>query len=159
MAKQTFQKIVPCLWFDSEAEEAANFYVKIFKNSRIVSTSKYLAESPSNKPIGSVLTVDFELDGQHFVAMNGGSFFKINEAISFMIYCKDQTEMDYFYDNLSANPDAEVCGWIKDKFGVSWQLVTSEMEKLLNGKNGKKVMEEMLKMKRIDVKTLIEASK
>lgn len=289
------QPIVPCLWFDSDAEHAVKLYLSAFKNSKITSTAKYLVDTPSNKPIGSVMTIDFELSGQKFMALNGGPFFKpnpsisfivtlatksevdtlwkklssggavlmelgeypfskrygwlqdkygfswqliladskkelrppifpsllfvgancgkaqeamkfycsvfknskiasinkygptqspdkegtvmfadfmlegywlaamdsahehkfaFNEAISFIIYCKDQKEIDYYYQKLSADKDAEVCGWLKDKFGVPWQLVTVGFEKLMTGKNAKKVMEELLKMKRIDVNKL-----
>lgn len=148
------KKITPCLWFDGEAEKAAKFYVSIFKNSKILKTMKYTTETPSNKPIGSVMTVTFSLNGQEFMALNGGSYFKISEAISFIIYCKDQKEMNYFYDKLSAVPESEICGWIKDKFGVSWQLVTEDFDKLMTGKNAVKVMEALLKMKRLDVEKL-----
>lgn len=148
-------KISPCLWFDSEAEEAAKFYVSIFKNSKIIETSRYTTETPSNKPVGSVLTVTFTLDGQEFMALNGGSFFKFNEAISLMIYCKNQDEIDYFYERLSAVPEAEICGWLKDKYGVSWQLVTKDMGELMNNKE---VMEALLNMKRIDINELKKIS-
>jgi len=148
------QKLVPCLWFDSEAEEAAKFYTSVFKNSKILHVSKYTTETPSNKPKGSVMTVDFELNGNRFMALNGGNYFKINEAVSFVIYCKDQKEIDDYYDKLSAVPEAEICGWLKDRFGVSWQLVTEGFEKLMIGKNAEKVMEELLKMKRLDVHKL-----
>jgi predicted 3-demethylubiquinone-9 3-methyltransferase (glyoxalase superfamily) len=144
-------KISPCLWFDSEAEEAAKFYVSIFKNSKILAISKYTTETPSDKPVGSVLTVTLELDGQEFMALNGGPIFKFSEAISLMIYCKNQDEIDYFYERLSAVPQAEVCGWLKDKYGVSWQLVTREMNELMNNKDA---MQAMLKMKRIDINEL-----
>jgi predicted 3-demethylubiquinone-9 3-methyltransferase (glyoxalase superfamily) len=152
------QKIIPCLWFDNEAETAAQFYLSIFKNSKIIDTAKYLVDTPSNKPIGSVMTVTFELDGQKFMALNGGPYFKLSEAMSLIINCKDQTEINYFYDKLSAVPEAEICGWIKDKFGVSWQLVTDDFDKLMIGKNASKVMAELLKMKRIDVEKLKKIS-
>ncbi|MGV8150306.1 MAG: VOC family protein [Candidatus Woesearchaeota archaeon] len=147
-------KISPCLWFDSEAQEAAEFYVSIFKNSKILETTKYTTETPSDKPIGSVLTVTFTLDGQEFMALNGGPMFKFNEAISLMIYCKNQEEIDYFYDKLSAVPEAEICGWLKDKYGVSWQLVTKEMNELMNNKDA---MKAMLEMKRINIQALKDA--
>lgn len=148
--------ITPCIWFDSEAEDAAKFYVSIFPNSRIKNISKYTTETPSNKPIGSVLTVTFDLDGNEFMTLNGGTYFKVNEAISFIINCKDQKEIDYFYDRLSAVPEAEICGWLKDKYGVSWQLVTEDIDKFMTGKNADKVMVELLKMKRIDINKLRE---
>jgi predicted 3-demethylubiquinone-9 3-methyltransferase (glyoxalase superfamily) len=144
-------KISPCLWFDNEAQEAANFYVSVFKNSKILETSNYTTETPSDKPIGSVLTVTFELDGQEFMALNGGPLFKFTEAMSLIIYCKDQDEIDYFYEQLSAVPEAEVCGWLKDKYGVSWQLVTRDMNDLWDNKE---VMKALLKMKRINVNEL-----
>lgn len=151
MAKQ---KIVPCLWFDGNAEEAVQFYMGIFRNSKVVDTAKYLVDTPSNKPKGSVMTIDFELDGQKFLALNGGSFFKFNEAISLMIYCQNQKEIDYFYDKLSADLEAEMCGWIKDKFGVSWQLVTTDMGRVMNGKNAEKAMAALMKMKKINIEEL-----
>lgn len=152
-------KITPCLWFDSDAEEAVKFYMKVFKNSKILKIDKYTIETPSNKPIGSVMTIEFELNGQKFLALNGGPFFKISEAVSFIIYCKDQKEINYYYSKLSAVPKAEICGWLKDKFGVSWQLVTADFEKLMTGKNAKNVMTELLEMKRINVEALKKASK
>lgn len=146
-------KITPCLWFDNEAEEAARFYVSVFPNSRIKHLEKYSTETPSNKPVGSVLTVTFDLNGNEFTALNGGPDFKITEAISFVIECKNQEEIDTYYEKLSAVPESEVCGWLKDKYGVSWQLVTPDVEKLC-GK--KEVMDELLKMKRLDVNKLRE---
>ncbi len=282
------QKIVPCLWFDNEAEEAVKFYKTVFDDVKVLNTVKYSAETPSNKLIGSVMTIDFEINGNKFMALNGGPYFKINpsisflvscktegeldklwsklsekssvlmplgkypfsekygwlqdkygvswqlmlressqkiipsflfvgnvygkayeaiefytsvfesskinqvsyypegneegkinysdfelneekfiamdsgldhkfsfnEGISFVIYCKDQGEVDYFYEHLSAVPEAEICGWLKDKFGVSWQLVTEGFEKLMAGKNAKEVTEELLKMKRLDIDKL-----
>lgn len=149
-------KIVPCLWFDSEAEEAVDFYKKVFNDVKVTAISKYVSETPSNKPEGSVMTIDFEIKGNKFMALNGGPYFKFNEAVSFVIYCKDQQEIDYYYDKLSAVPESEMCGWLKDKFGVSWQLVTEDFEKLTTGKNAKNVMDELLKMKRLDINKLKE---
>lgn len=151
--------ITPCLWFDNEAEEAAKFYVSVFQNGKIISTAKYTVDTPSKKRIGSVMTVEFELRGQPFLALNGGPEFKFNEAVSFIIACKDQAEIDYFYDKLSAVPEAEICGWIKDKYGVSWQLVTEDWAEIMSGPNSSKVMEELLKMKRIVVDTLKEIAR
>lgn len=282
------QKIVPCLWFDNEAEEAVKFYKAVFDDVKVLNTVKYSAETPSNKPIGSVMTIDFEINGIKFMALNGGPYFKINpsisflvsckteeeldklwsklsekgsvlmplgkypfsekygwlqdkygvswqlmlressqkiipsllfvgnvygkayeaiefytsvfeiskinqvsyypegdeegkinysdfeingekfiamdsgldhkfsfnEGISFVIYCNDQRELDYFYEHLSTVPEAEICGWLKDKYGVSWQLVTEGFEKLMTGKNAKEVTEELLKMKRLDIDKL-----
>lgn len=150
----TKSRITPCLWFDGNAEEAVDHYMKVFNNSRILGTSRYLVETPSNKPKRSVMTIDFELNGQRFMALNGGPFFRFSEAISFVIYCVDQKEIDHFYDTLSAVPEAEMCGWIKDKFGVSWQLVTPDMDELMSGEHGERVMTTILKMKRIDVEKL-----
>jgi predicted 3-demethylubiquinone-9 3-methyltransferase (glyoxalase superfamily) len=148
------QKIYPCLWFDNEAEDAAKFYTAVFKDSRILETAPYLTKTPSNKPVGSVLTVSFELNGQKFIALNGGSFFKINEAVSFVIECKDQEEIDYYWGKLSAVPESEQCGWCKDKFGVSWQVVPESIDELTKSKEG---MEVLLEMKKIDIKKLEEA--
>lgn len=147
-------KIYPCLWFDNEAEEAVNFYKTVFKDVKILDIAKYVTETPSNKPIGSVMTIDFEINGTRFLALNGGSYFKLSEAVSFVITCKDQKEINHYYTKLSAVPEAEVCGWLKDKFGVSWQLVTEDFDKLMVGKNAKKVMEALLEMKRLDVDKL-----
>lgn len=145
------QKITPCLWFDNEAEEAAKFYVEIFPNSKINNKVPYLTETPSNKPIGSTLTIEFELNGQTFTALNGGPFFKINEAVSFQVFCKDQEEIDYFWEKLSAVPESEQCGWLKDKFGVSWQIVPENMGELIKSE---KSMKALLEMKKIDIEGL-----
>jgi len=150
-------KITPCLWFDNEAEDAAKFYVSIFPNSKIKHIEKYTVETPSNKPIGSVMTVTFDLDGNEFMGLNGGDYFKITEAISFIITCKNQEEIDYYYDKLSAVPEAEVCGWLKDKYGVSWQLIPEGYDEMMNSldeEKKKKIMEVLLKMKRIDMNEL-----
>ena len=153
------KNIAICLWFDNNALEAVNFYLSVFKNSKRLNTAKYSVETPSNKPIGSVMTIDFELNGQQFIALNWWPFFKFSEAVSFVIYCKDQKEIDYYYEKLSAVKEAEMCGWLKDKFGVSWQLVTPDIDKMMTWKNSEKVMSELLKMKRIDVNKLKELSK
>jgi|SRR5579884_1072320 len=145
------QKIYPCLWFDDQAEEAAKFYVSVFKNSRILETVPYLTQTPSNKPVGSVLTVSYELNGQKFLALNGGPFFKINEAVSFVIECQDQEEIDYYWEKLSAVPESEQCGWCKDKFGVSWQVVPENIDELTKTKGG---MEALLNMHKIDIQKL-----
>ncbi len=147
--------ITPCLWFDSEAEEAAKFYTSIFPNSKILETVPYLTETPSNKPVGSVLTVDFEINGQHFTGLNGGPFFKFNEAISFQVFCKDQAEIDSYWEKLSAVPESEQCGWCKDKFGVSWQIVPENMGDLVKTEAG---MKALLDMKKIDIAKLQEAN-
>lgn len=145
------QKISLCLWFDNQAEEAAKFYTSIFKNSKIGNISHYSVDTPSNKPIGSVLTVEFELDGQKFMALNGGPAFKFNEALSIVVGCEDQAEIDYFWEKLSAVPESEQCGWLKDKFGVSWQIVPRGIDDLINSP---KAMGAMLQMKKIDIAAL-----
>jgi predicted 3-demethylubiquinone-9 3-methyltransferase (glyoxalase superfamily) len=147
--------ITPCLWFDNEAEDAAKFYVSVFPNSKIKETTHFLTETPSNKAVGSVMTVEFEINGQTFTALNGGPYFKITEAISFQVYCKDQAELDSYYEKLSAHPENEQCGWVKDKFGVSWQIVPENMAELVKNEKG---MKAMLDMKRIDIATLQKAA-
>jgi predicted 3-demethylubiquinone-9 3-methyltransferase (glyoxalase superfamily) len=154
-------KIAPCLWFDTRAEEAANFYVGIFKNSKINQISRFGKEGHDihRKPEGSVLTVEFELDGQTFTALNGGPDFKFSEAVSFQIYCDTQEEIDYYWDGLSAGGDknAQQCGWLKDKFGVSWQVVPRMMgEWLTDSPNEKseRVMKAMFPMKKLDIAKL-----
>lgn len=149
------QKITPCLWFDSEAEEAAKFYTSIFPNSKIINTIPYLTETPSNKPIGSVLTVEFEINGQPFTGLNGGPFFKFNEAVSFQVFCKDQAEIDSYWEKLSSVPESEQCGWCKDKFGVSWQIVPENMADLVKSEKG---MKALLEMKKIVVADLEKAA-
>lgn len=150
------QTITPCLWFDSQAEDAANYYVGVFPNSKINEIVKYTTETPSNKPIGSVLLVNFEINGQPFTALNGGPFFKINEAVSFQVFCKDQAEIDKYWEKLSSVPESEQCGWCKDKFGVSWQIVPENIGDLVKSEAG---MKAMLEMKKIDIAKLEEAGK
>ena len=154
--KNKMGKFVTCLWFDNEAEEAANLYCSVFPNSKILKVTKYTTDTPSNKPIGSVLTVRFSLDGNEFLALNGGTDFKVTEAVSFIIPCKNQEEIDYYYDKLSAFKESEICGWLKDKFGVSWQLATNDLDKLIEKKE---VMDELLKMKRLDIEKLRRVAK
>ncbi len=151
-------KITPCLWFDSEAEEAANLYISVFPNSKITLIENYVTETPSNKPIGSVLTVTFELDGNEFMALNGGPEFKFNEAISLIIPTQGQEEIDYYYEKLSVDPDAEICGWFKDKYGLSWQLNSIEYIKIMEStdeEKKKQTMEKLLQMKRLNLAELI----
>jgi len=151
------KKITPCLWFDGEAEPAAMFYVSVFPNSKIKHIEKYAVDTPSNKPIGSVMTVTFELDGNEFMALNGGPYFKLNEAVSLMIPCENQKEVEYYYNKLSAVPESEMCGWLKDKFGLSWQLIPKEFDKLMGSLDPEKkerVMKALLEMKRIDINEL-----
>ena len=145
------KKITPCLWFDNQAQEAANFYTSIFPNSKIIETVPYLTDTPSNKPIGSVMLVELEINGQPFTLLNGGPHFKISEAISFQVFCKDQEEIDYYWKKLSAVPASEQCGWLKDQFGVSWQIVPENMGELVKSEKG---MQVFLEMKKIDIKKL-----
>jgi predicted 3-demethylubiquinone-9 3-methyltransferase (glyoxalase superfamily) len=158
------QKISPCLWFDSEAEEAANFYVGIFKNARILSTTRYTeaGQETHGRPPGSVMTVMFTLDGNEFTALNGGPLFKFNEAVSFQVFCNDQKEIDYYWEKLGAggDPQAQVCGWLKDRFGLSWQIVPKILyEKYTDSQSpgAKRMMEAMLKMKKLDIAELERA--
>lgn len=158
------QKIIPHLWFDSEAEEAANFYVSVFKNSKIKDVARYqkAAEEVSGKKAGTVMTVSFELDGQDFMALNGGPDFKFSEAVSFVVNCKDQEELDYYWEKLSygGDPKAQICGWLKDKFGLSWQVVPEALGEMLQDKDPEKaerVMGALLKMGKIDVSELQRA--
>ncbi len=158
------QKITPCLWFDSNAEEAVNFYTSIFKNSKIGNISRYgeAGYEIHGKPPGTVMTIEFELNGQVFTALNGGPMFKFNEAVSFQVNCESQEEVDYYWGKLSEGGDekAQVCGWLKDKYGLSWQVVPTVLFELLQDKDAKKserVMEALLKMRKIDIKTLKQA--
>ena len=157
------QKITPFLWFDDQAEEAVKFYTSVFKNSKIGRILRYSKEAAkaSGRPAGSVLTVEFEMEGQKFVALNGGPLFKFNESISFVVNCETQEEVDYFWDNLKADGGEEsACGWLKDKFGVSWQVVPTVLIDMLHDKDPRKserVMQAMLQMQKIDINKLKEA--
>jgi predicted 3-demethylubiquinone-9 3-methyltransferase (glyoxalase superfamily) len=159
------QKITPFLWFDNQAEEAAKFYTSIFRNSKLGKILRYDEEaaktSQSGRPVGSVLTIEFEIEGQKFVALNGGPQFKFNESISFVINCETQEEVDYFWGKLTADGGEEsACGWLRDKFGVSWQVTPTVLIDMLHEKDAAKaerVMHAMLQMKKIDIKTLKEA--
>ena len=156
------QKIVPCLWFDHQAEEAANFYVGIFKNSRVTNISRY-AQDIHGKPKGSVLTVSFELDGQSFTALNGGPVFKFNEAVSLQIYCDNQQEVDHYWEKLSAGGDerAQQCGWLKDRYGLSWQVVPKLLIELITDSDPNKAQratQAMLQMKKLDIEQLRRAA-
>ena len=159
------QKISPCLWFDSNGEEAAQFYTSIFKNSKISKVARYPAEGQEihGQPAGKAMTVQFELDGQSFTALNGGPIFKFNEAVSFQIFCENQDEIDYFWTKLGegGDPKAQQCGWLKDKFGLSWQIVPRQMAQLFEGGDSGKagrVMKVMLKMKKLDIAELQRAA-
>ncbi len=158
------QKISPCLWFDDEAEEAANFYVSVFKGSKIGDVTRYGKEGYEihGKEAGTVMTVEFEIACQKFLALNGGPIFKFNEAISFQVHCETQEEVDYHWEKLSEGGDkkAQVCGWLKDKYGLSWQIVPTILPKMLKDKDTEKsqrVMKAMLQMHKLDVQTLIKA--
>ncbi|HKQ21274.1 MAG TPA: VOC family protein [Nitrososphaeraceae archaeon] len=158
------QKISPCLWFDENAEEAVKFYVSIFKNSKVGNVTRYGKEGFEihKKKEGSVMTIDFEIEGQKFLALNGGPIFKFNEAISFQIYCDMQEEIDYYWEKLTEGGDknAQVCGWLKDKFGVSWQVVPIALIKMLQDKDSMKterVMKAMLQMQKLDIDALTKA--
>lgn len=160
----TLTKITPNLWFDKNAEEAVNFYISIFKNSDIERLTRYGKEGFEihGMPEGTVMTIDFSLDGQNFVALNGGPHFKFNEAVSFIISCNMQEEVDYYWEKLSAggDPSAQVCGWLKDKFGLSWQITPKVLQDMISSKDTEKagkVMNAMLKMKKIDIETLEKA--
>jgi len=153
------QKIHPFLWFDSQAEEAMNFYVSIFKNSKIGKVVRYGDAGPG--PKGSVMTATFELEGQQFTALNGGPHFKFTEAISFVVDCKTQDEVDELWEKLSAGGQPQQCAWLKDKFGLSWQIVPSALVELLSDPDpakSKRVMEAMMKMTKIDIAKLRQAA-
>jgi len=151
-------QISTMLWFDGRAEEAANFYTSIFKNSKIRGIARYPEGSPG--PVGTVMTAAFELDGRPFTALNGGPLFKFNEAISFVVHCENQAEVDDFWTKLSEGGAESQCGWLKDKFGVSWQIVPNALLEMLQDKDAgkaKRVMQAMLQMKKIDIQTLEQA--
>jgi predicted 3-demethylubiquinone-9 3-methyltransferase (glyoxalase superfamily) len=157
------QKIAPCLWFDSEAEEAARFYVGIFRNSKIVDISRYgkAGYETHRKPEGSVLTVTFEIEGLPYTALNGGPVFKFNEAVSFQIFVEDQKELDYYWDKLTpgGDPKSQVCGWLKDRFGVSWQVVPRKMLDWWTtpSEKSERAFEAMMKMRKLDIAALERA--
>jgi len=158
------QKISPCLWFDHQAEEAARFYTLIFDNSRIVTITHYgeAGHDIHGMPAGSVLTVEFELDGQQFTALNGGPVFKFSEAISLQIFCNDQAEIDYFWEKLTQGGDvsAQQCGWLKDKYGLSWQVVPAGFTEMLTSgdyEKSERLMTALLQMKKLDIAQLQQA--
>jgi predicted 3-demethylubiquinone-9 3-methyltransferase (glyoxalase superfamily) len=157
--KDAMQKITPCLWFDTDGEDAAKFYTSVFPNSRIVDVARYGEAGP--RPAGTVMTVSFELDGQKFVALNGGPEFTFSEAISFQVSCETQDEVDTFWSTLSEGGEEGPCGWLKDKFGVSWQIVPTALPELLSDPDQEKaqrVMQAMLSMKKIEIDSLEEAA-
>jgi predicted 3-demethylubiquinone-9 3-methyltransferase (glyoxalase superfamily) len=153
------REITPCLWFDTEGEEAANFYTSVFPNSRITDVARYGSAGP--RPEGTVMTVSFELEGRPFVALNGGPDFTFNEAISFQVGCKDQEEVDTFWRKLSEGGQEGPCGWLKDRYGVSWQIVPTALDELLSDPDREKsqrVMQAMLKMGKIEIDALERAA-
>ena len=153
------QKISPFLWFDSNAEEAANFYVAIFKDSKVLKIARYGEAGPG--PAGSVMVVNFQIEGQDFIALNGGPLFKFTEAISFVINCQTQEEVDHYWNKLTAGGQESQCGWLKDKYGLSWQVTPTILGELLADKDQKKaqrVMQAMLQMKKIDIVALQRAA-
>jgi predicted 3-demethylubiquinone-9 3-methyltransferase (glyoxalase superfamily) len=158
------QKITPCLWFDDQAEEAAKFYTGIFSNSKITGISRYgeAGYEVHRRPAGSVMTVTFELDGRAFTALNGGPIFTFNEAVSFQVTCETQKEVDYYWEKLTEDGDEKVqqCGWLRDKYGLSWQVVPSVLIELLNDPDpakSQRTMAAMLQMKKIDIDALKRA--
>ena len=158
------QKITPFLWYDDNAEEAANLYASIFKNSKVLSVTRYddAAAEASGRPKGSVMTVAFELEGQQFTAINGGPHFKFTEAVSFVVHCKTQAEVDHYWEKLIADGGKESeCGWLKDKYGLSWQITPNILIELLQDKDAgraHRAMKAMLQMKKIDIATLQRAA-
>ncbi|MBI4400252.1 MAG: VOC family protein [Nitrospirae bacterium] len=156
------QTITPCLWFDDKAEEAVKFYASIFKNSKIKSITRYSEDAAkvSGRPKGSVLTVAFQLAGQEFLALNGGPIFKFTEAVSFIVNCETQAEVDRLWEKLSEGGEKGQCGWLKDKYGLSWQIVPTVLGKMLQDKDARKserVMSALLQMKKLEIKRLEQA--
>jgi predicted 3-demethylubiquinone-9 3-methyltransferase (glyoxalase superfamily) len=153
------QRIVPNLWFDTEAEEAAGFYISVFDNSRIVNTIHYTEAGP--RPAGTVMTVEFELDGQRFVAINGGPEFTFDEAVSFQITCETQEELDRYWEQLTEGGEEGPCGWLKDRFGLSWQVVPTGMDEIFadpDPKRAERAMRAMLQMRKVDIAALRRAA-
>jgi predicted 3-demethylubiquinone-9 3-methyltransferase (glyoxalase superfamily) len=158
------QKITPFLWFDGEAEQAAKFYTSIFKKSKIRSITRYpnVGQEATGRAAGSVMTVDFTIEGQRFTALNGGPMFKFNEAISFVVHCKNQKEVDYYWKKLTAGGKEVQCGWLRDKYGVSWQIVPEELLKVWEMKDRgqrERVMAAMMEMVKLDIAKLKAAAK
>ena len=153
------QKITPNLWFDTEAEEAAGYYTSVFTNSRIVNVTHYTEAGP--RPAGTVMTVEFELNGQRFVAINGGPELTFDEAVSFGISCEDQAEVDYYWERLTEGGEEGPCGWLKDRYGLSWQVVPTGMEELFSdpdAKRAERAMKAMLGMRKLDIAALRSAA-
>jgi predicted 3-demethylubiquinone-9 3-methyltransferase (glyoxalase superfamily) len=160
--QMTALKIMPCLWFNTEAEAAAKHYLSVFKNSKMGAISRYGKEGRElhGKADGSVMTIEFEIEGHKFLALNGGPQFKFNEAVSFQIHCDTQAEVDYFWSNLADGGEEGPCGWLKDKFGLSWQVVPRVLPELLqdeNAEKGQRVMKAMLQMRKLDIAALQRA--
>jgi predicted 3-demethylubiquinone-9 3-methyltransferase (glyoxalase superfamily) len=160
----TMQKITPHLWFDNQAEEAVNFYTSVFKNSSTIRTSHYgkAGFEVHKMPEGTVMTIEFEIEGERFVALNGGPVFKFNEAVSFIVKCENQEELDYYWEKLSEGGDknAQQCGWLKDRFGVSWQVIPTELSDMMSDENTERkerVISTFMKMKKLDMKELEKA--
>ena len=158
----TAKKITPCLWFDTQAEEAAKFYASVFKNSKIGKVSRYGKEGfeVHGKKAGTVMTVEFELEGQKFLALNGGPHFKFNEAVSFQVHCETQQEIDHFWSELAKEGEEGPCGWLKDRFGLSWQIIPKALPEMLmdgNSETAQRVMRSMLQMRKIDIAALRRA--
>jgi len=154
------QRITPCLWFDTEGEDAARFYTSIFPNSRITEVARYGSAGP--RPEGTVMTVSFELDGQEFLALNGGPQFTFSEALSFQVFCRTQDEVDAYWSKLSEGGEEGPCGWLKDRFGLSWQIVPTVLPELLadpDAAKSQRVMQAMLGMKKIEIEGLEQAAK
>mgnify|MGYP001796006443 CR=1 FL=1 len=154
------QKITPFLWFDNNAEEAVNFYTSIFKDSAVGKISRYSGEGAkaSGQEEGTAMTIPFSLNGQDFLALNGGPIFKFTEAVSFVVSCENQEEVDHFWNKLTEGGQEVQCGWLKDKYGLSWQVVPKQMGQLMTGPKAGKVMQAMLQMKKIDIKKFEEAA-
>ena len=160
--KMSATSISPCLWFDTQAEEAAKFYASVFKNSKIGKVSRYGKEGfeVHGKKAGTVMTVEFELEGQKFLALNGGPHFKFNEAVSFQVHCETQQEIDHFWSELAKEGEEGPCGWLKDKFGLSWQIIPKALPEMLmdgNSETAQRVMRSMLQMRKIDIAALRRA--
>jgi predicted 3-demethylubiquinone-9 3-methyltransferase (glyoxalase superfamily) len=153
------RSIVPNLWFDTEAEEAAAFYTSVFENSRILSVARYTEAGP--RPAGTVMTVEFELDGQRFVGINGGTQFKFSEAVSFMVECETQEEIDYFWERLADGGEEGPCGWLKDRYGLSWQVTPTGMDELFadpDQERARRAMDAMFGMRKLDIAALQRAA-
>ncbi len=156
----TNKPITPCLWFDSEAEEAANFYVSLFKNSKVEQVSRYTSEGFKihGKPAGSAMTVNFTLNGQPYTALNGGPVFRFNEAVSFQVFCDSQEEIDFYWSKLIEGGQEVQCGWLKDKYGLSWQIVPTILSKLLSDPaRAGRVTKAFLQMKKFNIEKLLQA--